>query len=234
MEKMKTKIFECALIFVGIKHCGKSTQGKRIASHLGLEFFDTDDLIQKYEGISPREIYTKFGKEKFMEAEKNACQKLAEFFETQNQKYEIENCAEVDSVETVCRASENSEQNAQCGLCKKNAFVAATGGGICENKNAIEILKTFGTIIFLQTNEKTAADRIVREADFSTTPARNLPAYIAEKNPRTEKETREIFHDFFMRRTNRYKKIADVIVQMENASKEINTEKILAALGMKC
>lgn len=224
---MKTKIFERALIFVGIKHCGKSTQGKRIASHLGLEFFDTDDLIQKYEGISPREIYAKFGKEKFMEAEKNACQKLAEFYETQNS-------TEIESVEISGRISKSSEQNAQSGLRKKNAFVVATGGGICENKNAVEILKTFGTIIFLQANEKTAADRIVREADFSTMPARNLPAYIAEKNPRTEKEAREIFHDFFMLRTNRYKEIADVTVQMENASKEINTEKILAALGMEC
>ncbi|MDE6719861.1 MAG: hypothetical protein K2J68_08415 [Treponemataceae bacterium] len=69
---MEKQICGRALVFVGIKHCGKSTQGKRIASHLGLEFFDTDDLILKYEGISPREIYAKFGKEKFMEAEKNA------------------------------------------------------------------------------------------------------------------------------------------------------------------
>lgn len=223
MEKTKTKFFDRALIFVGIKHCGKSTQGKRIASQLGLEFFDTDDLIQKYEGISPREIYTKFGKEKFMEAEKNACQKLAEFFESQNS-------AELESFKTSSCVPVNSKRSAQIGTQKKRAFVVATGGGICENEKAIEILKTFGTIIFLQANEKIAADRIVREADFSATPARNLPAYIADKNPRTEKEAREIFHDFFTRRTNRYKEIANVIVQMGNAPKEINTEKILAAL----
>ena len=70
----------------------------------------------------------------------------------------------------------------------------------------------------------------MREADFSTNPVRNLPAYIADKNPRTEKEAREIFHDFFARRNNRYKEIADVIVQMKDASKEANTEKILSAL----
>lgn len=214
---MQTENFGRALIFVGIKHCGKSTQGKRIASHLGLKFFDTDDLIQKYEGISPREIYAKFGKEKFMEAEKNACQKLAEFFKTQNQK-------------SSQKIRDNAAQNETR---EKPSFVVATGGGICENQNAVEILKTFGTIIFLQANENTAADRIVNEADFSTSPIRNLPAYIADKNPRTEKETREIFHDFFMRRTNRYKKIADVIVQMEDVSKEINTKKILAALELK-
>lgn len=215
---METKAELCgrALIFVGIKHCGKSTQGKRIASHLGLEFFDTDDLIQKYEGISPRELYTKFGKEKFMQAEQNACQKLAEYFESQKQK-----------------SSQKIRDNAaQFGAREKSAFVVATGGGICENQKAVEILKSFGTILFLQANENTAADRIVREADFSTNPIRNVPAYIAEKNPRTEKEVRELFHDFFMRRNNRYKKIADVVVQMENASKEANTEKILAALKL--
>lgn len=211
---MEKQICGRALVFVGIKHCGKSTQGKRISSHLGLEFFDTDDLILKYEGISPREIYAKFGKEKFMEAEKNACQKLAEFFESQKQKSLKKNC----------------DNAAQFESCKKPSFVVATGGGICENKNALEILKSFGTIIFLQAEEKTAADRIVREADFSTSPVRNLPAYITDKNPRTEKDAREIFHDFFMRRNNRYKEIADVVVQMKDASKEANTEKILAAL----
>lgn len=211
---MEKQIFERALVFVGIKHCGKSTQGKRIASQLGLEFFDTDDLIQKYEGISPREIYTKFGKEKFMEAEKNACQKLAEFFETQKKNPSQKNCDNAAQFETR----------------KKPSFVVATGGGICENQKALEILKSFGTIIFLQAEEKTAADRIVREADFSTSPVRNLPAYIADKNPRTEKEAREIFHDFFTRRNNRYKEIADVAVQMKDESKEANTEKILSAI----
>lgn len=203
-----------ALIFVGIKHCGKSTQGKRIASHLGLEFFDTDDLIQKYEGISPRELYTKFGKEKFMQAEQNACQRLAEYFESQNR----------NSSQKMC------DNAAQFETREKPSFVVATGGGVCENQKTVEILKSFGTIIFLQANENTAADRIVREADFSTNPIQNVPAYIAEKNPRTEKEVRELFHDFFMRRNNRYKEIADVVVQMENASKETNTKQILAAL----
>lgn len=212
----KAELRERALIFVGIKHCGKSTQGKRIASHLGLEFFDTDDLIQKYEGISPRELYTKFGKEKFMQAEQNTCQKLAEYFESQNRN----------------SSQEIRDNAAQFETREKPSFVVATGGGICENQKAVEILKSFGTILFLQANENTAADRIVREADFSTSPIRNVPAYIAEKNPRTEKEVRELFHDFFMRRNNRYKEIADVVVQMENSSKEANTEKILAALKL--
>lgn len=215
--KMQTENFGRALIFVGIKHCGKSTQGKIIASQLELEFFDTDDLIQKHEGISPREIYAKFGKEKFMEAEKNVCQKLAEFFETQNQK----------------SSQEIRDKAAQSETREKPSFVVATGGGICENQNALEILKSFGMIIFLQANENTAADRIVNEADFSTSPIRNLPAYIADKNPRTEKDVREIFHDFFTRRNARYKEIADIIVQMEDASKEINTKKILASLGFE-
>lgn len=214
--KTKAELRGRALIFVGIKHCGKSTQGKRIASHLGLEFFDTDDLIQMHEGISPRELYTKFGKEKFMQAEQNACQKLAEYFESQKQK----------------SSQEIRDNAAQFSAHGKRAFVVATGGGICENQKAVKILKSFGTILFLQVNENTAADRIVREADFSTSPIRNVPAYIAEKNPRTEKEVRELFHDFFMRRNNRYKEIADVVVQMENASKETNTEKILAAFKL--
>ncbi|WP_191014265.1 shikimate kinase [Treponema zioleckii] len=33
------------LILMGIKHCGKSTQGKLLANHFDCNFFDTDDVI---------------------------------------------------------------------------------------------------------------------------------------------------------------------------------------------
>ena len=34
-----------SIILIGIKHSGKSTQGKELAKHFGTSFFDTDDVI---------------------------------------------------------------------------------------------------------------------------------------------------------------------------------------------
>ena len=60
------------IIFVGVKHCGKSTQGRLLARRLQLPFADTDELIaQTYaaeNGVpladaQPRRIVQKHGEE---------------------------------------------------------------------------------------------------------------------------------------------------------------------------
>lgn len=63
---------------MGIKHCGKSTQGRLLAKHFACPFFDTDDLIEERSGMSPREIYSTYGKERFLQEEAEACRFLSE------------------------------------------------------------------------------------------------------------------------------------------------------------
>ncbi len=60
---------------MGIKHCGKSTQARRLASHFACPVFDTDDLITEMTGKSPREMYQE-GPEVFLKAEEEACREL--------------------------------------------------------------------------------------------------------------------------------------------------------------
>ena len=67
-----------AIILTGIKHCGKSTQGKLLAERLGCSFFDTDDIIFDITGKTPRQIYNEQGAQAFMQAETNACEFLAQ------------------------------------------------------------------------------------------------------------------------------------------------------------
>ena len=45
------------IILLGLKHSGKSTLGKTMASKLGYEFVDTDALIEEAAGISVREYW---------------------------------------------------------------------------------------------------------------------------------------------------------------------------------
>ena len=72
---------------------------------------------------------------------------------------------------------------------KNQKIVISTGGGICDNAPALEILSQFGTFIFLKTTEEVSISRIINKAEqLSNGTWKNLPAYISNKNPKTENE----------------------------------------------
>ena len=58
-----------ALIFCGIKHCGKSTLGKLAAELLNFPFCDTDELLEKEYQCSVRELFKAVGEEEFRRRE---------------------------------------------------------------------------------------------------------------------------------------------------------------------
>lgn len=186
-----------SVILVGIKHCGKTTQGELLAKELTLPFFDTDRVITELAGASPRAIFSMYGKDAFCKIEYTAIQYIS---------FKL--------------------------MCEQSAAVIATGGGICNNPPAIETVRSLGPIVFLCAEEKTAADRIVRELCIHQDGTiENAPSYIAEKNPHTEEDVRAIFHEFYTERTQKYHALADVTVCMQNAPKHVNTEAILEALA---
>ncbi|MCH5289581.1 MAG: hypothetical protein J1E32_06685 [Treponema sp.] len=191
-----------ALILMGIKHCGKTTQGRLLSRHFACPFFDTDDVLQELTGRSPRQVYAEQGEEAFVAAEAEACRHVARLL-----------------AERLPAA-------------QPYAAVIATGGGICKNDEAVAVLRALGTLVFLHAPEKTAADRIVREvrveADGSLV---NLPAYIARERPQTLDEVRASFHRFYVERTERYAAICTVRVPLEPASPEENMQSILRALA---
>ena len=198
-----------SIILLGIKHCGKSTQGKLLAKHFSCPFFDTDDEITALTGKSPREIYSELGKEAFIEAEKNACQNL---------------------VEKILAQAPSADCQSQI---EANVSVIATGGGICNNPAALEILHKIGKFVFLNADEKTAANRIVWEIKYDSDGSmKNLPAYIANKNPKNVRDVRAIFHNFYEERQKIYKDLCDIEVKLEHSStKAENMQKIINALG---
>lgn len=60
------------LVLVGMMGSGKSHIGRLLAARLGLDFYDTDSLVEERAGRSMSEIFETFGEMKFREAEKNA------------------------------------------------------------------------------------------------------------------------------------------------------------------
>lgn len=59
-----------ALILVGPPGSGKSTVGRLAAEHLGVEFRDFDDDLERAHGIPAGELVVKLGREKFQESER--------------------------------------------------------------------------------------------------------------------------------------------------------------------
>lgn len=99
--------------------------------------------------------------------------------------------------------------------------VVATGGGICNNKEAVELLKTAGVLVYLNVRKNVVTHRVVREIKVGKDGSlSNMPAYIAKKNPRTIKEARKIFSDFFDERSKIYKEISNVTVNASYSKKK--------------
>ncbi|WP_288983715.1 shikimate kinase [uncultured Treponema sp.] len=189
-----------SIILMGIKHCGKSTQGRIISKKLSVPFFDTDDVVFEMTGKTPRQIYTELGNEGFQEAEEKACLFLLE------------------------KINSSAEKNA----------VIATGGGICGNKKALDVLKKIGTFVFLKTPERIASFRVLREISVAQDGTLlNVPAFIAKKNPRSVADAKKIFHDFFIERECIYEQLADVVIDMSSSSKEANAAKIIESVSSK-
>lgn len=189
-----------SIILMGIKHCGKSTQGRIISKKLSVPFFDTDDVIFEMTGKTPRQIYTELGNEGFQEAEEKACSFLLE------------------------KINSSAEKNA----------VIATGGGICGNKKALDVLKKIGTFVFLKTPERIASFRVLREISVAQDGTLlNVPAFIAKKKPRSVADAKKIFHDFFIERECIYEQLADVVIDMSSSSKEANAAKIIESVSSK-
>lgn len=65
-----------SIVFMGCKHCGKSTHGKTLAQKLNVNFYDTDIVLESIVGESFRDYYAKNGASAFLRAEEAACKKI--------------------------------------------------------------------------------------------------------------------------------------------------------------
>ena len=58
------------LFLVGYMGCGKSTLGRKLARRLGVDFIDTDALVEEREGASVADVFRYEGEERFREVER--------------------------------------------------------------------------------------------------------------------------------------------------------------------
>ena len=186
------------IILTGIQHSGKTTVGKLTAEHIGCDFYDIDALIEKTAGISCRKLFAQQGAESFKQAEWEACLFLQERFQ--------DKC---DGSAGFSGSADTTDGTGSAAHFLK--AVVAAGGGICDNPRALAVLETIGKFIYLHVSETTAFERICARARLTG----SFPAYIENRNPRTDAERRSVFHEVYMHRTAEYKKKAHVHIDTE-------------------
>ncbi len=116
---------------------------------------------------------------------------------------------------------------------KEKRIVISTGGGICDNPQALIELSPLGKIVFLDTDEETIIQRVFADAKYNATTNTviGIPAYIAKKQPKSVEEAIVFFKKIYEERVEVYKKAADIIFQMESDSAEKNLIKLLGVLS---
>jgi shikimate kinase len=66
------------IVLVGLMGVGKSTVGRRLAKRLGLSFVDSDAAIEDAAGLSPAEVFEKYGENDFRDGERRLVARLIE------------------------------------------------------------------------------------------------------------------------------------------------------------
>ena len=120
------------LILIGMPTSGKSTAGVILAKILGMDFVDTDLLIQKRTGQKLSEIIRERSISGFLAVEEEACLSLTDGYGA-----------------------------SPSGMARPDAgFVIATGGSVVYSEKAMEFLKSLGTVIYLQIDLQTLNKRL--------------------------------------------------------------------------
>lgn len=78
-------------------------------------------------------------------------------------------------------------------------FIMSLGGGACDNKALIELLKENGKLIYLRRNEEEMLPVILKHG---------IPAFLDENNLKSS------FHEVYERRDKAYSSLADKIIEM--------------------
>ena len=66
------------IVLCGFMGSGKTVVGKELAKILGMKFVDTDELIEKEQGIAIKAIFAAHGEDYFRDLEYEMCKKVAQ------------------------------------------------------------------------------------------------------------------------------------------------------------
>jgi shikimate kinase len=65
-----------SIVMVGMPGCGKSSIGRKLATRLGLPFYDADDEVEASAGMRISQIFERFGEAEFRKGERQVIARL--------------------------------------------------------------------------------------------------------------------------------------------------------------
>ena len=110
------------IVLIGMPACGKSTIGVMLAKFMGMDFLDSDILIQKTTGRTLPALIKEHGLEGFLDI----------------------------------------EGRVNASIAPKEPTVIATGGSVIYREQAMEHLKSIGTVVYLYVGFKSLERRLHR------------------------------------------------------------------------
>jgi shikimate kinase len=73
-----SKRLDRPIVLVGLMGAGKSTVGRRLARRLGIPFVDSDAAIEDAAGLSPAEVFERYGEQDFRDGERRLVARLVD------------------------------------------------------------------------------------------------------------------------------------------------------------
>lgn len=96
--------------------------------------------------------------------------------------------------------------------CNAKNSVLSLGGGVCDNNEAVKLLKSNGILIFIKVDENTLFKRIIKDG---------IPPFL-EDNPKQK------FHSLFEERDKKYLDFCDLVIEVKDGPIE-QTASIIEA-----
>lgn len=140
------------IVITGFMGAGKTEVGRALAMNNGLNFMDTDFLIEKLEGMSISEIFAAKGEDYFRKLENKVLKKISGGAES------------IDVFIKECGGGQGFP--AEEGLVTGNSdskWVISTGGGMPAFNGNMDLIKKTGIVFYLKAEPETIYGRIMNE-----------------------------------------------------------------------
>ncbi len=178
------------LFFAGIKHSGKTTMARLCAQRWGIPYHDSDDILT--ESIRPdypdvRTFYRQAGAERFKVQEAKALEDFLDGMATDGT---------LASAPVSTRAM-HDEGNRTATTVPR--MIIALGGGACDNKELMDIVRRNGTSCYLANDPKVLLRRILLHG---------VPPFLDAD------DIEGSFAKLYARRDGLYRSICDFVIQL--------------------
>lgn len=212
------------VMLLGLSRAGKTTVGRLLAERLCCPFYDTDNIICLRTGITPRQLYRRFGLQALHTAEAAAlreCCGVVSNADARNIDSGVAGARKKiippDALKTVggctpagTAETDNAIQADRTGEVTygKVFAVIATGGGICDNREAAALIAAIPQRVFLYAKEAELFARLTQDARQTG----SYPAFLQSLPSTQESEAQQLFSALYKRRTERYRRLCSIML----------------------